>query len=48
MLLLDTEIKHKETHAWYKLYGACVCLDLISQCGSGGAHQGQSGPQPHP
>eukprot|EP00961_Rhodomonas_salina_P035396 476642-Rhodomonas_salina.1 len=26
------EIKHKETHSWYKLCGDCVFLSLISRC----------------
>eukprot|EP00961_Rhodomonas_salina_P139152 1872606-Rhodomonas_salina.3 len=25
------EIKDKQLHSWYKLYGACGCLPLISQ-----------------
>eukprot|EP00961_Rhodomonas_salina_P069892 938479-Rhodomonas_salina.3 len=28
---VDPEINHKKTHSWYKLYGACVFLYLISQ-----------------
>eukprot|EP00961_Rhodomonas_salina_P267965 3620666-Rhodomonas_salina.1 len=29
---IHPEIKHKQTHSWYKVYGDCVFLCLTSQC----------------